>query len=54
MAYEHAIFSQQHFDLIAARRSGQLIRRHALLTVVSQRVMLFLDGILGRFSRKPR
>jgi hypothetical protein len=53
-AYEHAIFSPRQFDLIAARRSGQLIRRQALLTVFRQRVAMLLDGILGRFSRKPQ
>jgi transglutaminase-like putative cysteine protease len=52
-AYEHAIFSQRHFDLVAARQTAQLIRRQAFLTVIRQRVPILLDGILGRFSRKP-
>ncbi len=51
--YEHAMFSMRHTDLIAARRAGRLIRRHALLMVIRQRMTAFLDGFLRRFSRKP-
>jgi transglutaminase-like putative cysteine protease len=52
-AYEHALFSQKHIDLFAARRAGMLIRRQALVTVIRQRILVFLEGFRGRASQKP-
>jgi transglutaminase-like putative cysteine protease len=50
--YEHALFSQLHTEISAARRAGRIIRRQALRLAVRQRKNTFQASIQHLFSRK--